>query len=658
MIRVFGVEETPEYEAANQLREIILDNYPELQDSLANRVTLISSAKCHGQQIRDLDLLLLLQFNSPYSFRPFLSFQNPYDPTQIEQPASVTVQSLCLIIEVKDHPPDRIKFRGTQVEVEYRGDWHNASEQNEAQVYALKNYLAMHNIDAPFIVPLLWLRNVQNTDLPKRPHNILPGNLTWQTLLSVVAQQNPPRYSSQDKKWYMSAGMFSNAGLADTIQLLTKEIEPTRLDRHRMEQINQRIVSRQKNLYELVGSKLLILRGRGGTGKTIRLLQLAKHLYEQQGARILILTYNKALVADLRRLMTLMGVVDQAAHRSIRIQTVHSFFYAVLHHLGIIAAGESDFLEHYDNLKGEAVQLLELDVVHQEDIAQLKQGGRSDFLWDYIFIDEAQDWPDDERRILLCLYPYKVFAIADGVDQLIRSATPAQWRTNLTLQQVEVIGLNRCLRMKAGLTRFVSTFASHLGLPQSDWMANEEIPGGRVVVLEGADHLRNPSLFEDLIAQNADAKNRPVDMLFCMPPNMATPNFSESPAHFFQKIGYDIWDGTLPTVRESYPDTNQLRILQYESCRGLEGWTAVNFELDSFYDYKLQSLYHRLQTSQQITGLPFDEDQIRLLAARWLMIPLTRAMDTLVIHLTGQPSPVREALRAAANQHGEYVEWY
>jgi hypothetical protein len=46
-------------------------------------------------------------------------------------------------------------------------------------------------------------------------------------------------------------------------------------------------------------------------------------------------------------------------------------------------------------------------------------------------------------------------------------------------------------------------------------------------------------------------------------------------------------------------------------------------------------------------------------AARWLMIPLTRAIDTLVIQVNAADHPVTEALRAAtaACQDMMTVEW-
>ncbi|SKA24740.1 hypothetical protein SAMN05428963_109125 [Consotaella salsifontis] len=39
------------------------------------------------------------------------------------------------------------------------------------------------------------------------------------------------------------------------------------------------------------------------------------------------------------------------------------------------------------------------------------------------------------------------------------------------------------------------------------------------------------------------------------------------------------------------------------------------------------------------------------------MIPLTRAMDTLVINLSKDPGPVRDALEQVCGRRGDFVEW-
>ena len=50
---------------------------------------------------------------------------------------------------------------------------------------------------------------------------------------------------------------------------------------------------------EDLGARRILLKGRGGVGKTVILLQMAYRAYDRSGQRSLILTFNKALVADM-----------------------------------------------------------------------------------------------------------------------------------------------------------------------------------------------------------------------------------------------------------------------------------------------------------------------------------------------------------------------
>ena len=92
-----------------------------------------------------------------------------------------------------------------------------------------------------------------------------------------------------------------------------------------------------------------------------------------------------------------------------------------------------------------------------------------------------------------------------------------------------------------------------------------------------------------------------------------------------------MWDASSADVRENHPtERDALRIVQYDSCRGHEGWTVINYAFDDFYDYKLKQW---LSSGPDLGGLfETKEDFAPAFAAQWVMIPITRALDTLVIN--------------------------
>lgn len=654
MIRLLGSMEGSEGEAARTLRQSILESWPWAEDDPGTEIHIIAGVKCHGQPVRDLDLVVLGQFSARARYVPFLPFFDTWDNT-LKRPNTVYVRSLCLVIEVKDSSSENVQFVGTQVEVQYGPEWKNVTEQSHKQVFALKNYLLHHRIAAPHITNLIWLRNIENADLPKRPHNILGGNATWDLFLNVIGQQSPPWF--HDGLWTVGARASDQPEAFQSVcDVLTRIIQPTHLDRVKMDRICRAAVN--KGWMDFLGSKHLIFQGRGGTGKTVILLRLAWKAYEDRNARVLILTYNKALVADLRRLFTLMNLPDSLGESTIQIQTIHAFIYSALRGLGF-DYDEAPFLKKYEDYKERALSYIREGAVTPSDIEKLVAGG-DDFNWDCVFVDEAQDWPENERDLLRRLYPDTKFVVADGMDQFVRHETACDWRAGLTPQEVHTVKLTKCLRMKAGLAMFVTQLASALGLGQWNILPNTDAPGGRVIIVEG-NYFADIDFHEQLIRYNEADGNHPVDMLACVPPSLVARDSAGEvsgsvPANILSGLGQEVWDGTSEDIRTSYPTSvKQLRFVQYDSCRGLEGWVVINFGLDAFYEYK-KSLWQPPATTAP--GVFADDPALpHLFAARWVMIPMTRAIDTLVIQIGTQASHVRDSLAKAAEACSDFVVW-
>jgi hypothetical protein len=325
--------------------------------------------------------------------------------------------------------------------------------------------------------------------------------------------------------------------------------------------------------------------------------------------------------------------------------------------LGLNLANES-FLEDYEESKERALTYIKEGAVTASDIASLLKS--SDFSWDYIMVDEAQDWPDNERDILRCLYDTNQFAIAEGTDQLVRSEHLCNWRAGLPDRVSQIVKLKTCLRMKAGLARFVFSLAAALGLGEWDIVPNTDASGGRVIVIEG-DYFADKNHHERLMRENEADGNQPVDMLVCVPPSLAQSNsvgdvIGSIPGGILAGWGQQVWDGVAEDTRSGYPTSvKQVRLVQYDSCRGLEGWITINLRLDAFYYHK-RSLF-RAPVGTEPGVFADDPTLAHLFAARWVMIPMTRAIDTLVIEISAEDSPLREALLRTQLSCSEFMEW-
>lgn len=175
------------------------------------------------------------------------------------------------------------------------------------QKYSLKNYLDTH-VGEGFPGWTVWLRNIQSKDVPRGPNNILPAKFTLNGLLNWIAETT--RLTRDGHEFVLTATRLSDElPIQSAVEfLLTARIEPRHL-------IAVAWIGFYRHLSKIIGCRNRVVSnwyfaGEAGPGKTMLLLQLAWRLHNERGRKILLLTYNHALLADLRRLMTLLGISD------------------------------------------------------------------------------------------------------------------------------------------------------------------------------------------------------------------------------------------------------------------------------------------------------------------------------------------------------------
>ena len=142
----------------------------------------------------------------------------------------------------------------------------------------------------------------------------------------------------------------------------------------------------------------------------------------------------------------------------------------------------------------------------------------------------------------------------------------------------------------------------------------------------------------------ARGKADPVDNLICVPHSAVVRDDRGARAARvaveLQAAGETVWDACNPLTRTSAPDGPQAwRIVQYDSCRGLEGWATLLLALDDLYANRLK------HPNIGSTDRAIDP---QIVARRRLLIPLTRAVHLLVVHVRDPHSPVAAMVRAAA----------
>lgn len=651
MITINGVEGSSEYRAAVMVRDALEAIWPGIKGTPREEddVRIAVSAKLSGYQVQDIDIVLVGRVRKGRMFKPMRVLRGGSGVKLNARP--IMAESFVVAIEVKDHDDRAVRVMDDQVEVKYsRGGpihWKSATDQNVKQMHVLKAYLSDQHVNV-FARRCMVFPGLSAIQAP----SAVAGSFSGHQLMSAIAASSP--LLVRREQGVLSAG--DEAAIEKALAApIFKQAIPTRLDRERMD----RLAAKNGAVEEIIktlGQGTVFLRGFAGTGKTVLLLQAAWKIFKTRGHRTLVLTYNHALAADMRRLMALANIPSSVEAGGIRVSTVMSFLYTWFSRLGLLGDGPLDY-DAYPALCVEALELIKGGAVTRAEIDEIILSDPDMFDFDNVFVDEGQDWPSGEIALLKELYDPARLCVADGVDQLVRGV-PANWQVGLPRDQRTTLPLSTCLRLKRNLSLFVSDLSRETG---GAWDAepNPGAGGGRVIVLctpYSASRELHDSLIEDLRADGNDC----VDMLACVPPGRVVESKEKrlsSLGQLFGEWGQAFWDGVDPMARTDFPrNTDQVRVVQYASCRGLEGWTVVLDGFDEFLEgIRAAKIAAGLDRHEE-KGLVDLERAAEAEAWRWGLIALTRPIDTLIIQLSNPNGLFSKKIINTAKNFPDFAE--
>lgn len=637
-----------EDEAANQLKNNLqeeLASYPAAKGT----IYIMTSIRIFGQKRNDIDMLVM-------GFIENLTFKN-INTKNYDVVKELDVKSFICNIELKSHSASSVKHEGTDYIVSYSGIPHNASQQCSEAKFSLFNHLNDQLYIKPFICDVLWLNGLSRTDLSylrgSTIDNALHRGFKFRDLVNVILQQaNVIKIGIS--RFCLDSFTDGEKEYNAIVDLFTAVREPQGLTKQKFELLSRKNTDVEKLLTD-TGNKLTIVTGRAGTGKTVQLLQLAFMLANEDYAnRCLILTYNNALVSDIKRLIDYTPMPSKVDGRTVSIKTIHSFFLTLMKEIGVDVNHLNPQNRTFDADYTQSLKLLYEFVVEtcqKEDIDALKDLAESSIDWDYILIDEAQDFSDLEKKILFKIYGARRLVVADGVDQFMRVGNRQIWERGVEKSLVckpKTMVLER--RQKANLVSFVNAFAC---LANLDWMVkpNDELPGGEIKIYS---KFLNKT-FKELKSNCKQNKCENYDILILEPPTQVIRDnkgkrFAKAEA--YNKAGIPIYDGINDNNRTTYPTKDQCRVYQYDSCRGLEGWCVVCADFDDLIQYKMDT--YKANDEE----LCFDPEVAKRRSVMlWALMPLTRPIDTLVITLSNVDTEIGKMLKQLADAYPDFIEW-
>lgn len=683
-----GQEDSYEYKAGLQLKELF-------EKSISNRVSgnilIACNVTLFGQEVKDIDIVVIGSFDLGYSER--LKFRPEGEDAYVEN--NVYLSNFCLTIEVKKHQAKDISIgRLNNVLVNYNGKKHDVTYQSEKQKYSLHRYLK--NIDevgsSVFVNNLIWLRNVSPEELSylksEGEHNILPSKFSIKWLLMLVLSQKKPYSTGATGHSYWGFSCYKYTDIEfKSFEIAFELFEKVKqnvgaISRSHFERISKRILKEQKYAEAILdnsskGGKFVIIQGKAGTGKTVKLLNIACDLCVNYGYRCLILTYNFTLVADIRRTLTLAHIPDGIGKESVRIMTLYKFFIDLFEAFGIYkddeALDDQTFFKNYPKYCAELAKFINESKKPERPIEEVIEQNHQLLSWDYVLIDEAQDWLSAEVEILYAIFGPGRIVIAQAPDQKIRLSNDPKWVKPFWRPNREFVQTHerKSLRQKKNLVNFVNQFASKFNLTW-ELQASTEFEGGQVIITDKYELDFHREIYQDCLNDG----NKAYEMLFLVPPSLVV-NDGEKPVTFnrngievtkklklrhcslVDKFGTDIdfWDGTNKDLRKDYPiKIDQHRLIQYDSCRGLEGWSVVCIELDELVRY-LDKKYEEndLEEPNELAFESPEEKKLRYIYS-WTLIPLTRAIDTLVITIKNKDSYLAKRLYEIYKEN-TFIEW-
>ena len=688
-IRIKGNTETGEYQDALVLKELF---EKEITDSKINgEILIISNATLFGQSVKDIDLIVLGKFEK-YQCKIKTKAR---DSNKVElelKERTVFVNNFCFVIETKKHRVEDIQLDGINLLVKYNDKFSDVTTQSENQKYSLKNFFSDRLNFSPFICNFIWFRNISwasikqllgNRESLLTKHNYLPDRFSFRFLLQLACVQVLP-FNAKNKETgelktnssfscIKRGNEFDLDKMPSVFDLFESIRQATgQLTRKKIEKITKTILDDQQYAKE-IGEKFIIFSGRAGTGKTIKLLRIACDLASSRGARCLILTFNHALVSDIKRTLALAEIPDGVDNYTVNIATLHKYFYELLIGFGIVKNPTNpdkevkfipDYLDNYRKYLKELYDYIEAGLIQEKEIQELMRSRHDEVAWDFVLIDEAQDWDELEKRVIFKMFGSEKIIIADGVDQLIRTQRKCNWTSGLRTD-IDFIKRSekRGLRQEVNLVSFVNSYAKEVGVVW-ELEPKQELGGGKIIISTKG---YSKELHTREINRCKEFGNTEYEMMFLVPPKLVDVVEVENAygkkiearsfklKSQFEHMGIHIWDSTSKDLRTQYVvDLNQHRLLQYESCRGLEGWTVICLELDEFINHKMRTFTEE-ETGE--LGLETFSEMRNRFVYLWSLIPLTRAIDTLIITINDPNSTVGRALKSIYNKNQDFIEW-
>lgn len=284
-----------------------------------------------------------------------------------------------------------------------------------------------------------------------------------------------------------------------------------------------------------------------------------------------------------------------------------------------------------------------------------------------LFIDEAQDCHRLEKEILISIYGSDNIVIANGgKEQLIRHVELCDWEIfkSKKLNIKKHYTRSKSYRTKKTVVDFCNFVSRKFGISLNLEPLESEDEGELIFdfrknvndyeITEVFTKLNNKGLINGcsayeslmvLLESNSQKREKIytetaiVNEFGNIEDKSTSKRGTWKYLNTLEKKDFMFWDGTVESKSQlMIPYSNESRVIYYESCRGLEAWSVACFSLDKFFDQKREDPDAEKYLIEDLLLNQDNEQRKSMFAATWVIMALTRVIDTLYIQVNNRDS--------------------
>ncbi len=303
------------------------------------------------------------------------------------------------------------------------------------------------------------------------------------------------------------------------------------------------------------------------------------------------------------------------------------------------------------------------------------------------YIDEAQDCHPLERDILFNIFGSDNIVIANGgKEQLIRYSDLCNWHIsrNKKIEYYRYTKNRKSYRMKPAIAALVNHIANWYGIDLNiEHIETED--HGKIIIdystanekyINSIDNLKKIgdrqgcTNYESLLLLTSAESNSKNDFSIEEETSVVINEYDNIEKddnknkkewmlinEASSKIKDTIFWNTTGNVDKrtlSPPGALSVRSIYYESCRGVEAWSVMCFNLDKFFEQKkveeVADNYLLNDLFDQLTP----EKRRAMYAATWVIMAVSRSMENCYIQLSNQSSSINICLQDFVSKNPNY----